>query len=74
MIETVHSKYLCFETNNCDPKKILMLSEFLRAWARECLNKNFYYWNIIFQIDASFQNGEEYAVGEEEMYKEKEML
>ena len=35
---------------------------------------NFYYWNIIFQIDASFQNGEEYAVGEEEMYKEKEML
>ena len=29
---------------------------------------------LFFQIDASFQNGEEYAVGEEEMYKEKEML
>ena len=35
---------------------------------------NLFMGNICFQIDASFQNGEEYVQGEEEMYKEKEML
>ena len=32
-----------------------------RARERLWYDQSYYYWNISFQIDASFQNGEEYV-------------